>query len=235
MTNKRHWAIGPFCHPSSLFSAMLAVSVGFAGLTVIAPDTCQAESLYKAGIAYQTAEPYTPRSWFTVARPRNIGDLVTVNINENQTTIGQNTVTLNKQHTVTENSTSIINNVLNTIFRRPQGSTIFPTVDGLENQDQQRMRLQNQKVYNYKDSITCQVVQILPNGYLVIQGRRSMLASKDSQDLIVSGIVNPYFLNAKNQINSTQVANLQLNVIGRGPTERATGDGVISKYLQFVN
>ena len=231
MTNQRRLAI---CH-QSLFSTMLALSISFAGIVALAPHTCQAESLYKAGIAYQTAEPYTPRSWFTVARPRNIGDLVTVNINENQTTIGQNTVTLNKQHSVTENSTSIINNVLNTIFRRPSGSIIFPTVNGLSNQDQQRMRLQNQKVYNYKDAITCQVVQILPNGYLVIQGRRTMLASKDSQDLIISGIVNPYFLNAKNQINSTQVANLQLNVIGRGPTERATGDGVISKYLHFVN
>ncbi|MCA9788783.1 MAG: flagellar basal body L-ring protein FlgH [Cyanobacteria bacterium HKST-UBA05] len=191
----------------------------------------RAESLFRAGIAYQTSQAYTPNSLFNLPRARTVGDVITINISEvNQVTLQSNS-TLTKEQTINENSTGIINN----IAHRLGVSNLLPTVDGLDVQDDLSLRAQNQKRYQFVDNIACQVVQVLPNGFLVVQGRKSILQSKERQDLIVSGIVNPFQLSSANAIDSQQVANLSIKMDARGPMERKQGDGWLGKYFSVFN
>jgi flagellar L-ring protein FlgH len=191
-----------------------------------------AESLFRAGIAYQTAQPYTPRSLFSLPRPNTIGDMVTINIIQTTQINVENISTLSKQQTLEENNTKIFNNIIKKVTGVTQ---LFPTVDGLNNTTQTDVTAKSRKNYTYTDTITCQVVQVLPNGHLVVQGRKTIFANQEEQTLSVNGIINPYFLDAQNTINSRQVANLQMNVAGRGQITRQQGDGVIGKYFQLFN
>jgi flagellar L-ring protein precursor FlgH len=105
----------------------------------------------------------------------------------------------------------------------------------VDNNQNINIRAITQKQYTYVDTVSCQVVQVLPNGFLVVQGRKSIFANQERQDLYITGIVNPFYLNSRNTISSNQVANLQMNVVGKGPLTRQQGDGVLGKYFQFMN
>lgn len=210
-----------------------AAVLGLAGLSLVAClGFAHAESLFRAGIAYQTAQPYTPRSLFSLPRPATVGDLVTININHQTTILQQNNSTITREQTLEENNSKIFNNIIKRITGISQ---LFPSVDGLNNSHEVNLRTQNQKIYQFRDSVTCQVIQVLPNGHLVVQGRKTVFSNQEQQDLLVSGIVNPFFLNGQNTIASQQVANLQMNVIGKGQMSRQQGDGIAGKYFQFLN
>ncbi len=217
-----------------------------AGLCIcLTVGLAQAESLFRAGVSHQVSQPFTPHSLFAVPRPNSVGDIVTISINEVTQVNTQQNTTLSKEQTINENGTDILNNFFKRVFLRDRNTTTtgsqesngrpLPSPDGLNNTQEIGIRGQSQKIYSYRDNITCQVVQVLPNGNLVIQGRKTLLANNERQELYVTGIVNPYYLDARNTISSQQVANMQLNVVGRGPMSRQQGDGVWGKYMQFFN
>jgi flagellar L-ring protein FlgH len=193
----------------------------------------QAEDLFKAGIAYQTAQPYTPHSLFAVVRPKSIGDQVTININQSTSIAVQNNTTVNNTHTLTENSTTIMNGIISNLFNWKKN--LLPNVNGLDNSNQVMVMANNLKTYTFSDVVTCQVVQVLPNGNLVVQGKKTVFGNQEQQDLYVTGIVNPYFLDSTNTINSNQVANMEMNMAAHGVLTRQNGDGLWGKYFQFLN
>jgi flagellar L-ring protein FlgH len=196
---------------------------------VLTVGLAQAESLFRTGVSYQATQPYTPHSLFAVPRPASVGDLVTININQNTTTSVQNNMTISRSRNIDENSTSFFNDLMRRWFKIEK--RVFPVVDGI----QIDATAKSSKNYKFSDSVTCQVVQVLPNGHLVVQGKKTIFASQEQQDLYVTGIVNPYYLDAKNTIGSQQVANLQMNIAGHGVITRQQGDGILGKYYQFMN
>jgi len=192
-----------------------------------------AEDLFKTGIAYQTAQPFTPHSLFAVVRPKSIGDQVTISINQTTSIAVQNNTTVNNTHTLTENSTTILNSVISKFFNWKKA--LLPNVNGLDNNNQVMVQANNLKTYTFTDVITCQVIQVMPNGNLVVQGKKTVFGNQEQQDLYVTGVVNPYFLDANNTINSNQVANLEMNMAAHGVLTRQNGDGLWGKYFQFLN
>lgn len=231
MMNNRISPLSPTL-PAHISRLWVAAGVCFGISFLGALPQAQAESLFRAGISYQTMQAYTPRSLFSVPRPMNVGDVVTVTISETTNMNVQNVNSITRKRTLEETSSTVLNGVIGKLT----GIRHFlPSLDGIENEQKIDVTARGQKVYTFQDSITCQVVQVLPNGHLVIQGKKSIYANGETQDLLVSGIVNPYFLNSRNTITSQQVANLQMNVVGKGVITRQQGDGVIGKYFQFFN
>jgi flagellar L-ring protein precursor FlgH len=191
-----------------------------------------AESLFRTGIAYQTSQSYTPRSLFAMSRPATVGDMVTIQINEISTTNFQNTFSFTKEQDINENGSKVINNIVRKVIGISQ---LLPSVEGLKNTNQHNIAAKNQKTITFRDKITCQVIQVLPNGNFIVQGRKTVFANKEEQDLMVTGIVNPYYLDVNNSIASERVGNFQMNAVNRGIMSRPYTDGLIGKYLRFVN
>jgi flagellar L-ring protein precursor FlgH len=71
-------------------------------------------------------------------------------------------------------------------------------------------------------TISARVVEVQPNGTLVIEGTRDIGVNSDKQQLTVRGLVRPADLTSTNTINSVQVANLQIKVNGKGVVGDAT-------------
>jgi flagellar L-ring protein FlgH len=191
-----------------------------------------AESLFRTGVSYQANSGYTPKSLFAVPRPNSVGDIVTIKIIQTTNINQQLNSTTTRQHQLKENTSGILNGLVNKVLGV---KNLLPTVDGVNNNNQISVRAQNQTVYQFNDSVSCQVVQVLPNGNLVIQGHKTILSNKESQDLYVTGVVNPFYVDASNAIESNKVANLQMNLVGKGPVTRQQGDGLVGKYMQFLD
>jgi len=65
-------------------------------------------------------------------------------------------------------------------------------------------------------TLSARVVDVMPNGTLVVEGTRDIGVNSEKQTITVRGIVRPSDLSAANSVLSTQIANLQIHVTGKG-------------------
>jgi flagellar L-ring protein FlgH len=207
--------------------------------------TSFAESLFRASAQYDASQPM-PRSLFFQPAPKFVGDLVTVQLDEKTLNNVSSTVRVDRKNTLTENSTGLVNNATRDLLSKVPffGASLstklapklaLPSFDGLNDKQTIQSQAQSQKQTQFKDSITCQVTEVLPNGYLVIQGQKNVLMNKEESTLFVSGLVNPYYLDRNNQITSGRVGNLQMLAGGRGIISRQQGDGIASKIYHVLH
>lgn len=230
---------------SSLRVGVLALCVGL--VSALIPGQSQAESLFRARASYAGANPpFTPRSLFIAPNPQNVGDIITVMIEEEtKQEITANT-TITKDQTIDENGSTLFNGaVRNIIGKLPfistkmedsvSGILSVPSFDGLDNSNSMTSTATANQSSKLEQTITCQIVQILPNGHLMIQGHKTVGMNKERQDLYVTGIVNPYFIDRNNQITSQKIANFQMVVGGKGVLSRQQNDGFVNKLYQFFN
>jgi len=78
------------------------------------------------------------------------------------------------------------------------------------------------------------VKKVLPNGNLVIEGHRVILVNSEEQHLNVSGIIRPIDVSQDNTIMSTQIADAEIEFVGRGVLTDNQRQGWASRYLGWV-
>lgn len=61
-----------------------------------------------------------------------------------------------------------------------------------------------------------QVIEVLPNGMLVIEAARQVEFSQQTQTIVLRGLVRPEDISQQNQILSTAISSLELQVRGKG-------------------
>jgi len=67
-----------------------------------------------------------------------------------------------------------------------------------------------------------EVVDVLPNGMLVIQVVRQLTFNEQTQLIRLRGLVRPEDVNAQNQVLSTAITDMELEVVGKGIVNDAT-------------
>jgi flagellar L-ring protein FlgH len=72
-------------------------------------------------------------------------------------------------------------------------------------------------------SLSGRVVEVLPNGYLVIEAEREMFMNNQHQTFVVHGVVRPGDIGPNNAVASTAVSNLEVELKGKG----VISDGVV--------
>jgi flagellar L-ring protein FlgH len=69
---------------------------------------------------------------------------------------------------------------------------------------------------NLNATITAQVVDVLPNGNLLIEGRRNVKVNHEDQIIVLEGMVRPRDITADNLVNSTFIADARITYTGKG-------------------
>ena len=67
-----------------------------------------------------------------------------------------------------------------------------------------------------------EVVDVLPNGMLVVQATRQLTFSQQTQLITLRGLVRPEDVSSQNQVLSTAMTDLELDVTGKGIVNDAT-------------
>ncbi len=65
-------------------------------------------------------------------------------------------------------------------------------------------------------SLSGRVVEVLPNGFLVVEAVRQIYMNNQHQTLIIHGVVRPGDITSTNTVPSTAVSNLELELQGKG-------------------
>ncbi|HEY4663773.1 MAG TPA: flagellar basal body L-ring protein FlgH [Comamonas sp.] len=87
----------------------------------------------------------------------------------------------------------------------------------------------------FTGAITATVVEVLPNGHLVVTGEKQIGVNQNVDVLRFTGTVDPYQLQPNSVISSTQVANVRVESRGRGQQNSAQAIGWLSRFfLSFI-
>ena len=202
-----------------LLIALIAITT-----TMSLYNNAQAESLF----ALSTSQNYnaTPKSLFAGVRAMGIGDLISIKIEESLTTTDTMAYNSDKSSNTVDNFTTYIKNWLP--FYKLDPANNFGGQNTVENSANTSRNLA------FGDTISTQVVQMLSNGNMMIQGKKTLVNNNERVDLIVTGVVDPRWIDQNGQISSTKVANLQFALSGRGSLSRGQNGGVINRVLKHL-
>ena len=201
------------------------------GLIVLitAMAVCQtavkAESLYVLG----TSQSYyaEPKSLYGSVRARSVGDLVTIVLNETINFSDSLTYSSDRDSETTDNFTGFLNKVL-------PGKPFNDQFNSFGGSNSVSSSTSNQRGMTVTDSVTVQVVQLLPNGNLMVQGKKTLVNGNERVDLLISGVVDPRWINDTGQVNSKNVANLQFALAGKGSISRGGNEGIVNRVIKYL-
>ena len=190
---------------------------------MITVPAVQAESLFSLGATqhYQGV----PRSLFGGVQARQIGDLISIIMDENITLNDNITYSAEKSSTTVDTFTSFINKWF--------GISLKGT-DGFGGSNEVSNSAVGSRAMKLGDKIACQVVQQLPNGNLSVQGKKTIVNGNERLDFIITGVVDPRWLNVNGEIYSYNVSNLQFALSGRGTISRSQNEGIFNRFIKYL-
>lgn len=82
-----------------------------------------------------------------------------------------------------------------------------------------------------RGNITVTVVDVWPNGTLVVRGEKWMTLNRGSELIRISGLVRPDDVNNDNEVVSTKIANAQITYTGTGELAASQKMGYMSRFF----
>lgn len=167
---------------------------------------------------------------FTDNRARNVGDVLTLILSET-TAIGQREQRQVGKSSDTSNEFSFEGSSASDGASR-SGSASMSFANKSDRSFSGNAQLQSSRVLT--DRMTLTVIDVLPNGNLVVEGSRVRCISGERRILRVTGIVRPADLSPVNTVLSEAVANFKIEYLGRGVESKFTNQGWFSRALNHV-
>ncbi len=87
------------------------------------------------------------------------------------------------------------------------------------------------KIQSY---IAAKVVEVLPNGNLIIEAKKEIIINSEKQTMILRGMVRPRDIDYNNIVSSNAVADVQILIKGKGPIAEQQRRGWLSWLLSLI-
>jgi flagellar L-ring protein precursor FlgH len=185
----------------------------------------QAQALQPAsGSLFQAA---TYRPGFEDPRARMVGDSLTIQIVERVTATQKSTSNVSKSGTIDHSVTGLP-------FVNPTSSKLAKLGVGAESTNEFKGAGDTANDQTFTGAITGTVMEVLPNGHLVVVGEKQIGVNQNVDVLRFSGTVDPRHVRPGNVVNSTQVANARIQSRGRGQQAEAQQIGWLSRFFLSV-
>ena len=173
-------------------------------------------SIYQAGVS---------RTLFEDRRARYIGDTLTINIAETNSASTKSNTKINRSSSISASAGPIV---------------------GLPGKSFQGMELAGSSANNldgngesaannvFTGTITVTVIEVLPNNNLLVSGEKQVAIGQGTEYIRLSGIVNPYFINASNSISSSQLADARIEYKESGAISEAQAMAWLARFFLAI-
>jgi len=209
----------------------LAKSLIYVAALSLISGSISAESLFKGGVS-QAVYPMQPKSLFSTVRAKTIGDVITIVINEDALVLNDLQLDVNATSSLADSFSSIINDVFSSTKNNIRVEV--PNLNNFGGTSKTKNTASAERTIQMQDTMTAQVVQVLPNGNLVVQGKKVAINAGEKTQVILSGIVDPRFITNSGTIQSNNVANLQLAVVGNGTVSRHDNESLMNRIFSYL-
>ena len=174
--------------------------------------------------AQQAAEVKTPGSiWSPEGRLVRLGtDAKAARLHDVLSIVVTESLAASTDGQVKNARASTANSGLTSLFGLLKASNVLQNLVGMTASS--GLAAQGQSTTNSSLATTFggEVVDVLPNGMLVIQATRQLTFSQQTQVIKLRGLVRPEDVSAQNQVLSTAMTDLELEVTGKGIVNDST-------------
>lgn len=176
--------------------------------------------LPSAGATSLWSEDYTSMSLFADRKARLVGDTLTILINESSRATRSGSANNSKSGSNTLSAGTGIFHFL--AAASASGSDSFNAQGGITNSN------------NITGKISVQVIEVKPNGNMVVSGTQSIWQNKDEHKITITGVVRKDDVTADNTVLSSLVADAQLKFDGKGPLNAKQRQGILTQIFNFI-
>lgn len=211
---------------------LLLASLAVAACTTVPPTnvhqpmsarpTPRTDILAASGSIYQAG---ASRTLFEDRRARYVGDTMTIAIAETTSASTTSNTKASRDSSISA-SAGPITGLPGKSFQGMQlAGTSSTSLDGKGNAAANNV---------FTGNITVTVIEVLSNGNLLVSGEKQVSIGAGTEYIRLSGIVNPYFINAANTINSSNVADARIEYKESGVISEAQVMGWLARFFLSV-
>ena len=211
-----------------LLGVLLVSGCGVAPTTIVQQPTtvrpqAQPTQVASNGAIYQAAA-YRPL--FEDRRARHIGDVLTIEINE-KTQAG-------KQASSDGSKTGTVKSAISAVAGLP-----LKALQGLGVNADSSTKFEDKSALNssntFSGTVTVTVIEVLPNGNLVVAGEKQIALDKGTEYIRLSGVVQPDTIQAGNTVSSAKVADARIEYRTSAKFDSAEVMGWLGRFfLSFI-
>jgi len=169
--------------------------------------------------------PTRARNLVSDLRARYVGDLVTINVVESATASNNAVSKTSRDNELSAGWSGVLANLTGSWVGNSQSASFKNSLDG----EGQTTRSSQLSTY-----MTAQVIQVLPNGRLVIEGSRQVRVNNENQFVSVHGVIRIEDIDTTNTILSTSIAEAKIELTGEGIVSDKQRPGWFSRILDWV-
>ncbi|TKI08293.1 flagellar basal body L-ring protein FlgH [Martelella alba] len=180
------------------------------------------------GSIFQAVQPmnYGYQPLFEDRRPRNVGDILTITLQENVSASKSSSASADRKGSGTlsvPTAPTALNGLIGNgkVDLDTTGTNDFSGKGGASAQN------------TFTGTITVTVDQVLANGNLKVVGEKQIAINQGTEYIRFSGVVNPRTINGNNAVISTQVADARIEYVGKGYINEAQQMGWLQRF--FLN
>lgn len=164
---------------------------------------------------------------------RAINDIVTIQVSETSTAS-------NKAELTTSKKTQIqmgIDNFLG--LEQDMGSKISDNFDnasmvGATTNNSNAGEGESKRETSLTAYISARVIDVMPNGNMVIEAKKEVQVNKEKQVAVLTGIIRPRDIAYNNIIQSNKIADMQIKFSGKGPVSAQAKRGWLSWLIGTI-
>jgi flagellar L-ring protein precursor FlgH len=217
---------GPELAPVGYPAQLAPMTQQFVASRDQAPQAASANSLWRVGA----------RAFFNDQRASKIGDILTVQIDIDDSASTKNNSASNRASTTDAGISNFLGLESSLGKILPGGfdpakaigtNSTFTNAGGGSVSRSEKISL----------TIAAVVSQVMPNGNMIIQGTQEVRTNAELRQLTVAGIVRPEDISSANTIKHTQIAEARISYGGRGDISRMqktpAGQALVERFSPF--
>jgi flagellar L-ring protein precursor FlgH len=177
------------------------------------------------GSIYQSS--YAGNPLFEDRRPRNVGDILTILVRENLNA-SKNSGSNASRTGNTSLSFDAVPRALGGLFGASQNAA-------MEGANGMQASGGSSAANTFNGTITVTVIEVMPNGNLMVSGEKQMAINQGAEFIRFSGVVNPRTVAGDNSVLSTQVADARIEYTAKGYIDEAQNMGWLQRFFLNVS
>ncbi|MEZ6038060.1 MAG: flagellar basal body L-ring protein FlgH [Planctomycetota bacterium] len=160
-------------------------------------------------------------------RARHVGDILTVLVQEQTSVVNQEKVQRTNDTTLAARLEAF------TLSDKTFANSVLPRLDVRKEQAFNGEAKQNSDS-TVRASIAVVVIDVQPNGNLVVAGVRSVTVNDETRTLRVSGLVRQLDVTPNNTVGSAQVADARISITGEGSNTQQVTRGPVGQLFDTL-
>jgi len=164
---------------------------------------------------------------------RSINDIVTIKVSETTTASNKAGLTTSKKTSINmgiDNFLGLENNLGSSVDQDFDNTSMVGATTNNSNQGEG----ESTRETSLSSYISARVIDVMPNGNMVIEAKKEVMVNKEKQVAVLTGIIRPRDISYDNVVESNKIADMQIKFNGKGPVSEQAKRGWLSWIINAI-